>query len=119
VSRFGICFVDVSTNEFGLSSFLDDEKCTQFETLLLQLRPKEILHEKGALSPRTKKLLSLILGNVCMTSRPFPDPLRTEDLISLGNYFPSTWPEALQKARTNPLLMSAIGAAINYFEEVH
>jgi hypothetical protein len=118
LSNFGICFVDVSTNEFGLASFLDDERCTQFETLLLQLRPKEILHEKGALSPRSKKLLSLVLGKVCMTARQFPDPLRTEDLIITGNYFPATWPEALQRIRTNPLLMSAVGAAISYFDEL-
>ena len=85
--KFGVCFVDTSTNEFGLCSFEDDERCSHFETILLQLKPKEILHDKGVLSPRVRKLITLIVGKVTMTARAFPSAQQAEDLINYGTYF--------------------------------
>lgn len=85
--QFGVCFVDTSTNEFGLCSFEDDERCSHFETILLQLKPKEILHDKGVLSPRVRKLITLIVGKVTMTARAFPSAQQAEDLINYGTYF--------------------------------
>ena len=43
---FGICVLDSSTSEFNLSAFTDDVCCTKLETMLRQLRPKEILFTK-------------------------------------------------------------------------
>jgi len=44
--QFGICFLDATTNNFGLCSFIDDDRYTKLETILLQLKPKEILFQK-------------------------------------------------------------------------
>src|SRR5690606_31628240 len=44
--QFGICFVDTSTGQFNLAQFEDDKTKSQFQTLLIQLRPKEIIYEK-------------------------------------------------------------------------
>ncbi len=43
---FGICVLDSSTSEFNLSSFEDDVCRTKLETIVRQLRPKEILFTK-------------------------------------------------------------------------
>ena len=46
VIQFGVCFVDTATAEFSLCYIDDDTERTQLETLLIQLRPKEIIYEK-------------------------------------------------------------------------
>jgi DNA mismatch repair protein MSH6 len=43
---FGICVLDSATSEFNLSAFDDDVCRTKLETLLRQLRPKEIVSTK-------------------------------------------------------------------------
>lgn len=43
---FGVCVLDSSTSEFNMSTFNDDACCTKLETLMRQLRPKEILYTK-------------------------------------------------------------------------
>jgi DNA mismatch repair protein MSH6 len=53
---YGICFVDTATGEFNLASFVDDIDRTQFETLIMQVKPKEIVHEKVS-------ILDLIINN--------------------------------------------------------
>ena len=44
---FGICVLDSATSEFNLSAFDDDVCRTRVETLLRQLRPKEIIFTKA------------------------------------------------------------------------
>ena len=43
---FGICVLDSATSEFNLSAFEDDVCRTKLETLMRQLRPKEIVFTK-------------------------------------------------------------------------
>lgn len=43
---FGICVLDSSTSEFNLSAFEDDVCRTKLETLMRQLRPKELIFTK-------------------------------------------------------------------------
>jgi DNA mismatch repair protein MSH6 len=45
-SAFGVCVMDASTGEFGLSAFDDDVCRTRLETMFRQIRPKEFLHAK-------------------------------------------------------------------------
>ena len=45
-NKFGICVLDCSTSQFNLSSFEDDVCRTKLETLLRQIRPKELLFKK-------------------------------------------------------------------------
>ncbi|GAA5881916.1 hypothetical protein JCM16303_003463 [Sporobolomyces ruberrimus] len=59
---FGVCVLDASTAGFSLSHFHDDVSRTQLETLIRQLKPKEIIHQKGNLSVSTLRLLRNCLG---------------------------------------------------------
>jgi DNA mismatch repair protein MSH6 len=43
---YGICVLDSSTSQFDLSAFVDDVCRTKLETIMRQLRPKEILFTK-------------------------------------------------------------------------
>ena len=45
-SDFGICVLDCSTSQFSLSAFEDDICRTKLETLMRQLRPKEVVFTK-------------------------------------------------------------------------
>ena len=45
-NSFGICVLDCSTSQFNLSAFEDDVCRTKLETLMRQLRPKELLFTK-------------------------------------------------------------------------
>jgi DNA mismatch repair protein MSH6 len=49
---FGVCVLDSSTSEFGLSAFEDDVCRTKLETLLRQLRVKEVVFTKVSLNAR-------------------------------------------------------------------
>ncbi|KAN0131698.1 DNA mismatch repair protein Msh6 [Lactarius tabidus] len=63
---FGICVLDSATSEFNLSAFDDDVCRTKLETLVRQLRPKEIIFTKGNLSVSTTRLLKAILPGTCL-----------------------------------------------------
>src|SRR5271154_811442 len=45
-NSFGICILDSSTSEFGLSAFEDDVCRTKLETLVRQSRVKEVIFTK-------------------------------------------------------------------------
>ncbi|KAH9922892.1 DNA mismatch repair protein Msh6 [Amylocystis lapponica] len=63
---FGICVLDSATSEFNLSAFEDDVCRTRLETMMRQLRPKEIIFTKGNLSVSTTRLLKAILPGNCL-----------------------------------------------------
>ncbi|EIW55250.1 DNA mismatch repair protein Msh6 [Trametes versicolor FP-101664 SS1] len=63
---FGICVLDSATSEFNLSAFEDDICRTKLETMMRQLRPKEIIFTKGNLSVSTTRLLKSILPGNCL-----------------------------------------------------
>lgn len=48
-NSFGLCILDASTGEFNISTFVDDVCGTRLETIIRQLRPKEILFTKVCL----------------------------------------------------------------------
>ncbi|KAJ3131884.1 DNA mismatch repair protein msh6 [Physocladia obscura] len=60
--KFGVSFVDTATAEFNISWFTDDEARTHLETLLMQLKPKELVMEKGLLSAKTLKVIKNCLN---------------------------------------------------------
>ena len=45
-NTFGLSVLDCSTSQFNLSAFRDDACRTKLETLMRQLRPKELLFTK-------------------------------------------------------------------------
>ncbi|KIM91619.1 hypothetical protein PILCRDRAFT_810908 [Piloderma croceum F 1598] len=65
-NSFGICVLDSSTSEFSLSAFEDDVCRTKLETMMRQLRPKEVIFKKGNLSVATTRLLKSILPASCL-----------------------------------------------------
>ncbi|KAL1923036.1 uncharacterized protein VTP21DRAFT_9412 [Calcarisporiella thermophila] len=133
---FGICFVDTSTAEFNLVAFQDDADRTKFETLIMQIKPRELVTEKGMLSPKTIRILKNTLNspiwNALAPEREFWDERTTADEIRIAGYFKSSnsggedavgdgmveemksWPPALKMATNSPLLMSAAGGLFSY-----
>ncbi|TFY82733.1 hypothetical protein EWM64_g1284 [Hericium alpestre] len=63
---FGICVLDSATSEFNLSAFADDVCRTKLETVVRQLRVKEVVFTKGNLSVETTRLLKSILPGACL-----------------------------------------------------
>ncbi|KAG9034241.1 DNA mismatch repair protein msh6 [Tulasnella sp. JGI-2019a] len=63
---FGICILDASTGEFNLSSFADDNCRTKLETIMRQLRIKELVYTKGNLSVPTTRLLKNLIPASCL-----------------------------------------------------
>ncbi|KAJ6488686.1 muts domain V-domain-containing protein [Mycena vitilis] len=66
ISTFGVSVLDCATSQFNLSTFEDDVCRTKLETLMRQLRPKELLFTKGKLSVSTTRLLKSILPAACL-----------------------------------------------------
>ncbi|KAI0697052.1 DNA mismatch repair protein Msh6 [Cytidiella melzeri] len=64
--KFGLCVLDSATSEFNLSAFEDDACRTRLETMMRQLRPKEIIFTKGNLSVSTTRLLKSTLSGDCL-----------------------------------------------------
>lgn len=126
---FGICFVDTSTAEFNFVHFQDDVNRTKFETLIMQIKPKELVTEKGRLSKTTTRLLKSLLNeplwNMLIPDTEFWDSRLTQDELDCNSY----WSEedekniellsaAMTVARSDPVLMSAFGALIWYLRSV-
>ncbi|KIK54037.1 hypothetical protein GYMLUDRAFT_249807 [Collybiopsis luxurians FD-317 M1] len=63
---FGICVLDCSTSQFDLSVFEDDVCRTKLETMIGQMKPKEMVFMKGNLSVSTTRLLKSILPAACL-----------------------------------------------------
>ncbi|KAF8840553.1 DNA mismatch repair protein Msh6 [Paxillus ammoniavirescens] len=63
---FGICALDSATSQFHLSAFDDDVCLTKLETMIRQLRPKEVIFTKGNFSVPTTRLLKAILPSSCL-----------------------------------------------------
>ncbi|KAI8098718.1 muts domain V-domain-containing protein [Halteromyces radiatus] len=130
---FGICFVDTSTAEFNLVTFQDDRNRTNFETLIMQIKPRELVTEKGRLSADTSRILKNCLNNpiwnMLIPESEFWDDRVTADEIRIGAYFTQgnsnddldsmdSWPTALQTAAKTPVLLSAIGGLIWYLRSL-
>ncbi|KAG2229179.1 hypothetical protein INT48_001749, partial [Thamnidium elegans] len=126
---FGICFVDTATAEFNLVHFEDDVNRTKFETLIMQIKPKEIVTEKGRLSKATTRLLKSLLDsplwNMLIPESEFWDDRVTKDELKCNEY----WTEAeendkeslhraMEEARKDPLLMSSFGGLIWYLRSL-
>ena len=52
-NAFGLAILDSSTSEFNLSAFEDDVCRTKLETILRQLRPKELVYTKVSPGPES------------------------------------------------------------------
>ncbi|KAJ1343439.1 hypothetical protein BSLG_002028 [Batrachochytrium salamandrivorans] len=134
---FGICFVDTASAEFSLCTFVDDADRTKFTTLIMQIKPTELVLEKGMVSKTTMRLLKNNLENplfnFLLRDKEFWDDVVTMDELNREGYFKKTpnansesestlqnaeWPPVLLKASTLPLAMSAFGGLLSYLRSL-
>lgn len=130
-SKFGFAILDSSTSEFKLCSFEDDVCRTRTETLLRQLRPKEVIVSKGNLSVSTNRLLKNVLpGSCAITSlRPVEGFDYQTTLKELSSLYPSPeddddgsgagMPEAIRSMIGEEAPIIALGAMIWYLRTLN
>lgn len=114
---FGIAFVDAATATFKLASIEDDQSLAKLSTLLMQVRPKELLVAKGKMSSSVMKLLKDLLPDSSiiqiLPDKEFWDARRTGDELDKGGY---TWPDALRVC--TQVTLSAFGGLLWYLREL-
>lgn len=122
---FGIAFVDTATGQFFLSEFLDDVDLTKFETFVAQTRPQELLLEKSCISVKALRILKnnttpTTIWNYLKPGKEFWDVDTTKRELDCSGYFMSeelgeaTWPGVLNESKEKELMMSALGALVQY-----
>lgn len=122
---FGIAFVDAATGQFFLSEFEDDVDLTKFETFVAQTNPRELLLEKSHLSTKALRILKNNTAPTTIWNYLKPGPQFWEAHVTRleledSEYFmtkdnrPGAWPEVLAEAKKKDLLMSAMGALVQY-----
>lgn len=123
---FGVAFVDAATGQFFVSEFEDDVDLTKFETLVAQISPRELLLEKSRISTKALRILKnntspTTIWNYFRSGTEFWDAELTRRELGCNAYFASedneeeeVWPEVLANAKDKDLLMSALGALVQY-----
>ncbi|KAK5576800.1 hypothetical protein RB653_007944 [Dictyostelium firmibasis] len=119
--QYGVCFVDVSIGEFYLCTIQDDDNRMQFETLLLQMMPKEIVYEKGATSPKTMSIMKRVLSTVkplmnARLSLEYWDPVDTLERVT--QLCGGKTPESLSEMKNEEYLVGALGGCISYLMDI-
>ncbi|RDB29773.1 DNA mismatch repair protein msh6 [Hypsizygus marmoreus] len=137
-NKFGVCVLDCSTSQFDMSAFEDDVCRTKLETLMRQLRPKELLFVKGNLSAPTTRLLKSILPAACLwtglrsvegfdydetlkelkTLYPPEDTNDMEDDEDEGP-LPRSVPETIRDLVTSQPAIKALGSMIWYLRQLN
>ncbi|KAI0893582.1 DNA mismatch repair protein Msh6 [Annulohypoxylon nitens] len=122
---FGIAFVDAATGQFFISEFEDDVDLTKFETFVAQTSPRELLLEKSRISTKALRILKnntspTTIWNYFKSGSEFWEADLTRRELDCNGYFSETegaeeqWPDTLVEAREKDLLMSALGALVQY-----
>ncbi|KAI0473436.1 DNA mismatch repair protein Msh6 [Xylariaceae sp. FL0804] len=123
---FGISFVDAATGQFFVSEFVDDVDLTKFETFVAQTNPRELLLEKSRISTKALRILKnntrpTTIWNYFKPGTEFWEAELTRRELDCSGYFAAdddgheeVWPRVLADARSKDLLMSALGALIQY-----
>ncbi|OTB02721.1 hypothetical protein M426DRAFT_13323 [Hypoxylon sp. CI-4A] len=122
---FGIAFVDAATGQFFVSEFEDDVDLTKFETLVAQTNPRELLLEKSHISTKALRILKnntspTTIWNYFKSGSEFWEADLTRRELSCNGYFAEAegaeehWPDTLTQAKDKDLLMSALGALVQY-----
>ncbi|KAH8881671.1 DNA mismatch repair protein Msh6 [Thozetella sp. PMI_491] len=123
--HFGLAFVDAATGQFFITEFEDDVDLTKFETFVAQTSPRELLLEKSHLSTKALRILKnntspTTIWNNLKPGTQFWDAEQTRRELECNDYFvregekEAVWPEKLEQARDKDLLMSALGALVQY-----
>lgn len=125
---FGACFVDTATSELNFIELVDDDECTKLDTLITQIKPKEILCEKNNLCSTAVKIIKFNAHNshqIWNHLNPFSEfwdyDTALENLVK-GKYYEaedlddySRFPEVLVNAKDNyPVAFNAFGGLLYY-----
>eukprot|EP00960_Hanusia_phi_P046930 758113-Hanusia_phi.AAC.7 len=136
--HMGVCLLEASTGYFYLGEIEDDEMRTQFETVLLKAKPKEIVYPKGCLNKTCLNMIRRHLDNPILNAlqpgEQFWDHQRTLAELETGTYFSDPLegnqsPE-VNKAQKLPELLhqlvaekkdhtlSSLGGAVSYLRSL-
>ncbi|KAJ3423985.1 DNA mismatch repair protein msh6 [Anaeramoeba flamelloides] len=91
--EIGICFVDTSTGIFNVTQFRDNPKdYSIFETILLQIQPKEIVYPQGIISQKLLKFIKHTLNDSqlifnSIRRENFWDWKKTIEVFQIQRYF--------------------------------
>ena len=122
-NEFGIAFFDVTTLEIFIGQFTDDESMSKFRTLVSQIRPVEVVHEREFANSDVVKMLRNSPVVPAMSAMP---PNKCFSFIrtctAIEQYFGEDarkWPEALQtlKDEEKDLAYNAFGMAIAFLTD--
>lgn len=125
---FGVCFVDTATSELNFIELVDDDECTKLDTLITQVKPKEILCEKNNLCSTAVKIMKFNAHNshqIWNYLNPFSEfwdfDTALEALVK-GKYYKAedlddycNYPEVLLDYKDNhPVAFNAFGGLLFY-----
>ncbi|CEP63302.1 mismatch repair ATPase MSH6 LALA0_S07e07052g [Lachancea lanzarotensis] len=124
---FGVAFIDAATGAIDLLEIEDDSECTKLDTILSQVRPKEIIMERNNLSSLAHKIIKFnaqpqALYNYLKAGDEFYDFNKTfDELTSKDNsYFTDMdqWPEVLTRffEQGKKVGFSAFGGLVSYLK---
>jgi len=134
--EYGVCLLEASTGVFYVGQFVDDAQLTQFETLLLRAKPREVVYPKGGLDPTAMKLIKRHLNNPLLNALDedvqFWDAEKSEWELNAAAYFVNAdavegqhtkvevWPEVLQTVHKegSKLALSAVGGCVWYLRSL-
>ncbi|KAF9010212.1 muts domain V-domain-containing protein [Cyathus striatus] len=138
-NQFGICVLDCSTSQFNLSAFRDDVCRTQLETLMRQVRAKELVFKKGNLSVSTTRLLKSVLPATCLWTglrdvegftyentlnelkTLYPADGNETDMEEEGQHgqLPSSVPDSIREIGSSKEAIQALGSMIWYLRQLN
>lgn len=127
---FGACFVDTATSEVNFIELKDDEECSKLDTLITQIKPKEILCEKNNLCPTAVKIIKFSahsnhqIWNHLNPFSEFLDYDTTIETLVKGKYYEakdlddfSNYPSTLINFKDNhEVAFSAFGGLLFYLK---
>lgn len=119
---FSAVFIDVSTSTIFYCKFKDDNRQYYLETLLLQIKPKEILFEKGLIPPGTlstiQKLLPSTIQIFLKPDEEFYSSEMSINAIEMGGYFKKITTNEDSQRLTSMDIFFIIAAYPVLFEEI-
>lgn len=127
---FGVAFVDTATSELNLIELHDDAECTKLDTLITQVKPKEIICEKGNLCNIATQILKFCAhsnNQIWNSLNPITEfwdyDIAVEQLVKSKYYDAedlddfSKYPEALVDIKKNHLVaFNAFGGLLSYLK---
>lgn len=119
-NEIGVTFFDVATLKFYVGQFNDDEPLSNFRTLVCQIRPVEVLHEREMANSDIIKMLKNT------PSVPVFNPLQPKDCwgviktyAKIDTFSQGGWSDALLKLKESDsdLAFQSLGMSIAFLEE--